>query len=159
MAIQSDWFSYDKQKVIQALRYHFISRREIKILLIVINVFAVLSAVLFYMKKVNPLAFLLSSALWFIMMLSFWYILPWMIYRKARTFKDTFKLSADEQHLMLENKDGSKTWAWKDFQSWTESPHFYHLYFNPRSFFIFPKDAFTDEDVHALRKLLRAHIA
>ena len=39
--------TYDKPKVIQALRYHFISRKEIRILLIAVNVFAVISAVLF----------------------------------------------------------------------------------------------------------------
>jgi len=42
-----------------ALRYHFISRPEIKILLIVVNLFTILSAILFYMHKIQSLSFLL----------------------------------------------------------------------------------------------------
>jgi len=33
-------FGYDKGQVMQALRYHFISRPEIRIMIIVVNVFA-----------------------------------------------------------------------------------------------------------------------
>ena len=40
----SQFFDYDKGKVIQALRYHFITRREIKVMMILVNVFAILSA-------------------------------------------------------------------------------------------------------------------
>lgn len=50
-------FTYEKAKVIQALRFHFISRREIKIMIILINVFAITSAILFYVKKLIPLLF------------------------------------------------------------------------------------------------------
>jgi hypothetical protein len=157
--IKSEWFEYDKGKVIQALRYHFISRKEIKILLILINVFAVMSAVLFYMKKVHPLAFLVSSLMWFIMMITFWYLMPKMIYNRSRTFKDRLKVSADEEGMILENAQGQNGWKWTAFQSYYESPHFYHVYFNPRSFFIFPKDAFEDMEVHEMRKMLQRHIA
>ncbi|MEO6136660.1 MAG: YcxB family protein, partial [Ginsengibacter sp.] len=68
----SSYFTYTKPKVIQALRFHFISRREIKIMIILVNVFAILSAVLYYFGKVSPVSFLLSSGLWFILMISFW---------------------------------------------------------------------------------------
>ena len=46
-------FSYNKKQIIQGLRYHFISRREIKLMMILVNVFAIGSAVLFYTKKIN----------------------------------------------------------------------------------------------------------
>ena len=42
------YFGYEKRQVLQALRYHFITRPEIKILLIIVNVFTILSAVLLY---------------------------------------------------------------------------------------------------------------
>ena len=35
----SQFFIYNKGKVIQALRYHFITRKEIKIMIILVNVF------------------------------------------------------------------------------------------------------------------------
>jgi hypothetical protein len=53
----SNTFEYHKQKVIQALRYHFISRKEIKVMMVLVNVFAILSAGLFFFKKISPLAF------------------------------------------------------------------------------------------------------
>ncbi len=47
-------FEYEKKQVMSALRHHFISRPEIKILLVIVNLFTILSAVLFYMHKIQP---------------------------------------------------------------------------------------------------------
>lgn len=154
----SSFFTYNKQKVLQALRYHFISRKEIKLMIILVNVFAILSAVLSYFKLVSPLAFLLSSGLWFILMISFWWVLPYMIYRRASTFKDTFKVSFEEHHFFLENERGSKSWPWTAFSQFIESPHFYHLYFDNRSFFLIPKSAFEEEKYLEIRQFLREKI-
>ena len=99
--------------VLQALRYHFISRREIKLLMILVNVFALLAAVLYAMKLISPLPFLMSSVLWISMMVAFWIWLPAMIYRKSKTFKDEFTISIDENHFFIETANGQKTWAWR----------------------------------------------
>lgn len=96
--------------------------------------------------------------LWFILMISFWYVLPIIIYRKAATFKDRFKVSFEEQHMFLENDRGSKSWPWSAFSTMMETPHFFHLYFNSRSFFIIPKAAFKIEDLPAVRKFLNEKI-
>ena len=154
----SSFFTYNKSKVIQALRYHFITRREIKTMIIMVNVFAILSAGLFFFKKISPLAFLVSSVLWFTLMISFWFILPYSIYRKAATFKDGFKVSLEDQHLFLENDRGSKSWPWTAFSSIIESPHFFHLYFDSRSFFLIPKAAFPGDGVHAARNFFSKKI-
>lgn len=154
----SAFFTYDKKKVIQALRYHFITRREIKVMMILVNVFAILSAGLFYLKKVSPLAFLISSVLWISLMIMFWYLLPYMVYKKAETFKDRFKAILTNDVFRIENERGGRSWPWTDFTNWIESPYFYHLYFNSRSFFIVPKDAFEGDDVHEARKILKAKI-
>lgn len=154
----SAYFTYNKGKVIQALRYHFISRKEIKLMMILVNIYAILSAALFYFKVISPLAFLLSSALWFILMLLFWFILPTIIYKKTGVFKEELKAILTAGYFALENKKGRREWEWKEFSSWTESPHFYHLYFNSRSFFILPKDAFEADDVHEARKIFAAKI-
>ena len=50
-------FGYDKKQVLQALRYHLLNRKEIRLMIILVNVFALLSAALFYFKKILPLAF------------------------------------------------------------------------------------------------------
>lgn len=150
----SSFFTYNKAKVIQALRYHFITRREIKIMIILVNVFAIFSAFLFYSKKISPLAFLVSSVLWITLMAAFWFILPYSIYKKAATFKDGFKVSLQDQHLFLENDRGSKSWPWTAFSSIIESPHFFHLYFDTRSFFLIPKSAFEGDNLYEARKFL-----
>jgi hypothetical protein len=91
-------------------------------------------------------------------MISFWYILPGIIYRKATTFKDRFRVSFEDQHMFLENDRGSKSWPWKDFSTMLESPYFFHLYFNSRSFFLIPKDAFENYDLLEIRRFLKDKI-
>ena len=154
----SQFFTYNKGKVIQALRYHFITRKEIKIMMILVNVFAIVSASFFFLKKISPLAFLLSSVLWFSLMIAFWYLLPIIIYKKSDTFKDKFKATLSNDEFSIENDRGSRKWQWKEFSTTMESPHFFHLYFDTRSFFIVPKDAFLGDDVNTARKILTTKI-
>jgi len=87
----SSYFTYDKKRVIQALRYHFISRREIKVMIILVNIFAIASAVFYFMHKVSPAAFLLASGLWFILLISFWFVLPYIVYG-GETFRNSFRV-------------------------------------------------------------------
>ncbi len=86
-------FEYDKRQVMQALRYHFISRIEIRTMIILVNVFAIASLMLYAMKKITPLAFLVGSFLWIILMISFLFMLPMMVYRRAETFRHQFSMS------------------------------------------------------------------
>lgn len=155
----SQLFTYNKPKVIQALRYHFITRKEIKVMMILVNVFAIASAALFAFHKISPYAFLISSILWFALMVIFWFALPNMIYKKAATFKDSFTVTLNDSEFNLQNERGGRSWPWKDFSTFLESPHFFHLYFNTRSFFIIPKDAFAGDDVHEARKIFAAKIS
>lgn len=154
----SNHFSYDKRKVIQALRYHFITRKEIKVIIILVNVFAILSAVLYFAGKISALPFLINSVLWFTLMIAFWFILPNGIYRKAATFKDDFDVTFSEGEMILRNDRGEKSWPWASFTNWMESPHFFHVYFDSRSFFIIPKSAFSGDDLHEARKILSQKI-
>ena len=154
----SQYFTYNKPKVIQALRYHFITRREIKIMIILVNVFAIVSAGLFFFKKVSPFAFSVSSILWFGLMIVFWFALPQMIYKKSPTFQDRLQAILTASEFRIENERGGRSWSWTDFSTWMESPHFFHLYFNTRSFFIVPKDAFEGDDVHKARKIISGKI-
>jgi YcxB-like protein len=133
----STLFNYNKPKVIQALRYHFMSRPEIKIMMVLVNIFAIASAALFFFKKVSPLAFLISSLLWFFLMI---------------------RAVLGREQFAIENDRGHKGWDWSSFSTWMESPHFFHLYFNPRSFFIIPKDAFEGDEAHEARKIFAAKI-
>ncbi len=127
-------------------------------MMILVNVFAIASAALFFLKKISPLAFLLSSVLWFAMMIAFWFLLPGIIYRKSATFKDRFKVTLGPSEFMIENERGSRSWPWNQFSTMMESPYFFHLYFDSRSFFIVPKTAFEGDSVHEARKILKSKI-
>lgn len=154
----SAFFTYDKPKVIQALRFHFISRREIKITIIIVNLFAIFSAVMYFMRKISPVAFLFASGLWFILMISFWFALPYIIYKKAATFKDRFRVRFDDEGMTLETERGSRGWPWQKFSTYMESPFFFHIYFDPRSFFLIPKKAFDEDGIAEARKYLKDRI-
>lgn len=152
-------FGYDKKEVVQALRYHFLSRPEIKILLVLVNVFAILSAVMFSLKKIQPVSFLAFSMLWFILMLVIWRVLPGSIYRRSATFKDHFIMHFEDDAVVLETERGAKGWPWSAFSHFVESHYFFHLYFDARSFFLVPKDAFRDiTELQQVRELLRARL-
>jgi hypothetical protein len=149
-------FEYQKKQVMNALRYHFISRPEIKFLLVIVNLFTILSAILFYMHKIQPVSFLLFSVLWFILLLTFWTLLPLSIYKKSLTFQDRFSMDFNDRGMVLQTERGSVAWAWDDLSSYLETPFFFHLYFSSRSFFLVPKDAFKDfESLQETRGLLK----
>ncbi len=145
---------YNKQKTIQALRYHFITRPEVKILLIVVNVFAVLSAIVFYSHKITAASFMLFSFLWFVLMLFFWFILPRLVYNRNSTFQETIGITFFDKDMEITTARGRAEWAYERFQYFLESPFFFHLYINERSFFLVPKDAgepaITEQEIREL---------
>lgn len=153
------YFGYDRKRVIQALRYHFISRREIKLMVILVNVFALASITLYALKKITPFAFLVGSFLWVVLMISFWFILPGLVYRKAITFKHEFSMTFEQEGFTLSHEKGSKAWPWTALKNYLESPHFFHLYFDSRSFLLVPKDGCKDTDeVFELRGLIKSKV-
>ncbi|MFZ1329039.1 MAG: YcxB family protein, partial [Chitinophagaceae bacterium] len=153
------YFGYEKPQVIQALRYHFISRREIRVMLILVNVFAIASIALYAFGKVTAMAFLTGSFLWIVLMVSFWFILPGIVYRKAATFKHEFSMTFEDDNFTLSHEKGSKSWPWTALKNYVESPHFFHLYFDSRSFFLVPKNGCKDTDeVYALRQLIKENL-
>ena len=153
------YFGYEKGQVIQALRYHFISRQEIRIMLILVNVFALASVTLYALGKITPMAFFMGSALWIVLMISFWFILPFMVYRRAITFKHEFSMDFRDDGFTLAHERGSKSWPWTALKSYLESPHFFHLYFDSRSFLLVPKNGCKDSnEVFELRKLIKEKV-
>jgi len=146
---------YEKAKTLQALRYHFISKMDVKVLLILVNVFAIFAAALFALKMIGATPFLISSMLWFVLMLVFWFLLPRMVYGRSATFKENITLSFRDDELLLETSRGYTNWPYKKFRYYLETPHFFHLYINDKSFFLIPKAACEGAaDTVAVRALL-----
>jgi len=153
-------FTYNKKEVLDGLRSHFFTRPEIRILFIMVNVFALGAAILAILKIIQPLSFLVFSLLWFMLLLTVRFFLPLSIYRRSQTFKDEFTLSLDEQDgILLQTERGQKLWQWSDFSTFKETLYFFHLYFDSRSFFLVPKDSFKDlVEIQEARKILKENI-
>ena len=153
-------FEYNKEDVIKGLRYHFISKSEIKILIILINLFAIVSVLLFFMGKLQAEKLTLFSLLWFVTMLCVWFLLPKSVYKNTATFKDEIVATFTDNNLVLDTHKGSKSIPWNSFTHIKESPEFFYLYMNARSFFLIPKAAtHNDATVPQLRKFITEHIA
>ena len=147
--------SYIKNEVLQALRYHFIKQSEIKSLMIIVNVYAIVTAVLLFMKKIRPEPFLLGSLLWIVLMIFFWYILPNLFYKKTTLFKEKWEFSFNQEEAKLISSLGEASWGWETVTHYFESPYFFHFYFGPKSFFIIPKSTISIEDQHQIRGILK----
>ena len=153
------YFEYDKRQVIQALRYHFISRMEIRVMIILVNVFTLASVILYMMHKITQLGFLVGSLLWIVLMISFWYVLPHLVYRRATTFQHAFSFVVEEEKFTLQHEHGGRTWPWTALVFFIESPHFFHLYYDSRSFLLLPKNAWENSDgVHEFRMFLKERV-
>lgn len=151
-------FSYTKNKVLQALRYHFIAQSEIRVMFIVIIIFDLISAILYFNGKIRPEPFLIGAFIWFIFILSFWFFMPHAVYRRSATFRESFTIAFQSTHVSLQNKNGRVEWEWNRFTRYFESPNFFHLYFSTKSFFLVPKENLDKEKLHELRILLNDHI-
>ena len=146
---------YKKNEVLPALRYHFIKQSEIKVLMIVVNIYAIITAVLLFMKKIRPELFLLGSLLWIILMLFFWYFLPILFYKKTDFFKSDWDFSFNSTGASLSNRLGKAEWTWDEVTHYFESPIFFHFYYGPKSFFIVPKTEISVEAQHEIRGFLK----
>jgi hypothetical protein len=91
-------------------------------------------------------------------MSAFWYFLPNRIYNQSATFKDQFVIDFNDNNVLLETERGQMLWEWNKFSNFFESPNFFHLYFDSKSFFLVPKDGMGDEFRHDLRGLLNSKI-
>ena len=106
--------SYQKAQVLEALRYHFIKQPEIKTLMIVVNVYAILTGILLFLKKIRPELFLLGSILWIVLLLLFWYLMPNIFYKKTALFTYTWDFSFDTQKASLQSLQGEASWNWEE---------------------------------------------
>lgn len=126
-------------------------------MIILVNAFAILSLILYLIGKITPVAFLTYSFLWIILMVSVWFILPAVVYNRAQTFRHRFSMHFNENDFTLEHQQGKRSWPYSNLQGFKETPNFFHLYFDTRSFLLVPKEAFKDlEDMQRARELLKS---
>lgn len=146
---------YEKAEVLQALRYHFIRKPEVRVMIVLVNVFALLSMGLFAAGLASPLPFLTGTALWLVIMFAIWRGMPASVYRRNRTFRDSFTVRLEEAHLFLSREGGTRTWAWREFTHYYETPAFFHLCFGEQGFLLLPKESMPGpEGVSEARRLI-----
>jgi len=150
--------SYKKKKVMQALRLHFIAQKEIKVLFIVIILFDIISGILYFSGKIQPAPFLLGAVIWFFFLISFWFLMPGIVYKRSGTFRDTFTIYFQPTYIALENDKTRVEWEWGRFVKFFESTYFFHLYFSEKSFFLVPKDNIEQEELAAVRSLINSQV-
>ena len=64
-------------------------------------------------------------------------------------------MSFEEDGFTLGHEKGSRSWNWDALTTFMETPHFFHLYFDSRTFFLIPKSGCRDKDeIYELRHLL-----
>lgn len=154
------YFGFDKKKVIKALRLYFISRREIRFMIILVNVFAILLLAAFILGYLGATNYIVFCTLWAVLMVFFWFVFPYSVYSKTAMFKHEYSMSFDEQNFSLEHNGRGKSWPWSALKKYMESPDFFHLYFDSRTFLLVPKDGCKDSDeVHELRTLIKSKVS
>lgn len=153
-------FRYNREDVINALRFHFMQRGEIKVFR---NTFAILllatiAGYVFRLVNVSALVGIIAMVL--LICCVFWFMLPISIYNKSLTFKENIRLGYNEEGLMIGTAMGERPQSWNSFSQIVETPTFFFLYRDKKSFFLVPVDAFeTDEAIGSFRSLLKARFA
>lgn len=153
------FFHYEKSDVLQALRFHFIQRREIRMfrgILVVLGLFALLSFSLHLIGAPLLVALLLMLVL---LAVVFWFVLPLAIYAKTRTFQDNIRLAHNSDGLLIGTQYSERQLPWKGILRVIETKDFILLYRDYKSFFLVPARAFKDSQQRSeFIRLLQSHI-
>ncbi len=153
-------FCYDKADVIQALRHHFRSKPEIRvfgIILFILLIFACGGAIsgLVSAPALAGVAIMLA-----ILVLAFWWLLPYSIYNRAATFRDSIHLRFNEDGLFIGTSSGERLVLWKQFHRYARTDQFIFLYRNNQSFFLIPVKAFQSlGDLEDFTRMLKEKVS
>ncbi|WP_295121568.1 YcxB family protein [uncultured Chitinophaga sp.] len=150
-------FRYNRHDVINALRFHFLRRGEIKVFR---NTFAILLLATlagYVFNLVNIAALMGIVAMILVIGCAFWFLLPISVYNKSQTFKESIRLGYNEREMTIGTQVGDRPLNWSSFSQIVETPTFFFLYRDTKSFFLIPVSAFETEDAaHNFRELLKA---
>lgn len=140
-------FSYNKEEVVHALRYHFMQRGEIKVFrntLFALLAFA-MAGYAFKMVTIGALIGIVAMVL--LIVGAFWFMLPVSIYNKAATFKDNIQLNYSEEGITISTRtsEQKRMLSWNTFTQVVEARNFFFLYRGKKNFFLIPTKAFKTE--------------
>ena len=122
-------FSYNKEEVLNALRYHFLQRGEIKVFRNTLFILLAFTLAGFAYRLVTVGALICIASMVVLIVLVFWYMLPVSIYNKANTFKDDIHLNYSEEGITISTRSSEveKQLSWKNFTQLVEAKNFIFL--------------------------------
>ena len=140
-------FSYNKEDVLNALRYHFMQQGETKVFrntLFILLAFAIAG---YTFRVVTVGALMGIAAMILLIALVFWYLLPVSIYNKAATFKDDIHLRYSDEGIIISTRtsEHQRELSWSNFTKVIEAKNFFFLYRGKKNFFLVPTSAFETE--------------
>lgn len=138
-------FHYNKPEVINALRFHFLNKVEIRALRMVLILLLLFALAGFLLNIVTPAVLAAIVLMLLVVVAAFWYILPFSIYNKAATFKESIRLQCNDEGITIGTHIGQRLVLWQNFNRVVETQNFFYLYRDTKSFFLIPTTAFRDE--------------
>lgn len=141
-------FTYKKEEVINALRFHFLRRGEIKVFRNTLIILLLATVIGYVFRMVNFNAMLGIVVMMVILGWAFWYLLPVSTYNKAATFRDNIRLRYNEDGMAIVSGHGERSLSWRSFTQIVETQSFFFLYRDKRSFFLIPTSAFENDEAH-----------
>ncbi|HEU4553341.1 MAG TPA: YcxB family protein [Chitinophaga sp.] len=140
-------FSYNKEDVLNALRYHFMQRGEVKVYRTTLAILLLVTLLGYLFHLVNFSALIGIVAMVAIIVWAFWYLLPLSTYNKAATFKDEIKLLYSEEGLFISTRSSEhqRQLYWNHFTRLVETRKFFFLYRDKKSFLLIPTSAFEND--------------
>jgi hypothetical protein len=140
-------FSYNKEEVLHALRYHFMQRGEIKVFRNTIFILLAFTMAGYAFEIVTIGALIGIAAMVLLIILVFWFLLPVSIYNKAATFKDDIQLKYSEEGITISTRtsEQQRMLSWSTFTRVVETKYFFFLYRGKKNFFLVPTSAFKSE--------------
>lgn len=152
-------FNYKKNEVLNALRYHFLHRGEVRVFQVTLLIFILFTIAGYLFHVVNRGALAGVTGMTILIVWSFWYLLPVSTYNKAATFQDNIRLRVNEEGMTITTSEGGdRSVGWQRFSQVVETQKFIYLYRDKKSFFLIPLSAFqTPESRTDFMELLQRH--
>ncbi|WP_341834334.1 YcxB family protein [Chitinophaga pollutisoli] len=141
-------FTYKREEVINALRFHFLRRGEIRVFRVTLIILLLATVIGYVFRMVNFNAMLGIVLMMVLLGWAFWYLLPVSTYNKAATFRDNIRLRYNDEGMAIHTGQGERSMSWRSFSQIVETQSFFFLYRDKRSFFLIPTSAFENDEAH-----------
>ncbi|WP_109696493.1 YcxB family protein [Chitinophaga deserti] len=142
-------FTYKKEEVINALRFHFLRRGEIRVFRNTLIILLLATVIGYVFRVVNFNAMLGIVVMMVILGWAFWYLLPVSTYNKAATFRDSIRLRYNDEGMAIYTGQGERSMSWRNFSQIVETQSFFFLYRDKRTFFLIPTSAFENDEARS----------